>query len=490
MASVYEGLLCICIVYAALIIYRRWRIYARTRQFVLEQRRKAGIPDSDHRPMAVAAADAAARRQAAIEQRIKESDEVFRPQATDAVHSQTNPSKAIFRPKPVPNVVHDTPPQRLPLVEPETFYGPTESAFQLHSTPVAAACKRDADEISEIGRAEPRPTTTRRVRRKVAEVPEVERAETEEAGEKEQAMEEDDIYDERDSMNDDVSYSDESESMDEDEVDGVEEAEEAEEAEEVDAKTSRKRAADTSNDHGPGDEWTDTNGLRWRIGDDRVPRRAVMLVEMRPKYAMPRDAVHPDARVRVPTYIERFLSHEEYEEAKRKKQLSWQHELAHAKGSSPTSFRSDDVEDSLASIVARRSRVHSSRKGVHDLLFSDEMPLQRSLTSDGDESHSNVTLSDTSVDDKASLSSSVYSADSSRRLRLSRAASPARRSASPARLPLMQQRYARTYAPSPLSASPARTALDTEAKRKREERLLSKIRAERRALDTKQDKKE
>ena len=476
MLTVFETLWYACLAYTGFILYRRWVVYSRTRHFILEQRRKAGIPDSDHRSLPEAAADAAARRQIDYEKQLQSSDDVFRPHVSrsKALHSSFAP-EAVFRPIPVPDVEQEAKTSRVPPFEdPETFYGPTVPR-RLHSTPISAAKKRMADEISEAPEVEQRRSTVpRRVRRKVSvEVPDVHDAEEAEAmdEEDEENASEDEIESSMDE--EDISYDDGSEDMDEEETGQVESQP---------ASTSMKRSADTSADHAPGDEWTDANGLRWCIGDDGIPRRAVMLIEMRPKYSMPRDTVHPDAQLRVPTYVERFLSHDEYEEAKRKKQLSWQHELSHAKGSSPSSFQSDDVEDSLASMVARRSRGQASRKGAHDLLFSDMMRSRRLNASNADDSPSNISMSDASFDDSASFSSSFRAdqADLSGRLRLSRsAATPMRRDGLPSKsLPLLQQRYTRMYAPSPLS-SPARRALDPEAKRKREERLMSRIRDER-----------
>ena len=536
MGSIFQTLLCVLIVYWACILYRRWSVYSRTRQFVLDQRRKAGIPDTDHRPLAVAAADAAARRRAAMEQRLRESDDVFRPTALtaqNARHRENPSSPATFRPIPVPKPIavssipsvtrhlHQSKPHRRMWPEPETFYGPTVPSRTTSSSHVSSTLKprkRDADEITDAGdHDQARPVSSRRVRRKMSLEgpcrPENHQSvvvSDDDEGDLE-AMDEDDVadtsttsYDEESDLREDMkdeemssgSASLSSSSMEEDDLDNRDEVD-VSESDEVMAppagfnkrsSSALKRPADTSDDHGPGDEWTDANGLRWRIGDDGIPRRAVMLIEMKPKYAMPRDTVHPDARARVPMQIERFLSHDEYEEAKRKKQLSWQHELSHAKGSvstssSPPSFRSDDVEDSMASIVARRSRGQARRRGANDLLFSDLTRSRRSSLSGGDDSMSNVSMGDASADDSASFSSSLLGdqADMSRRLRLSRAsASPARRTASPARaVPLMRQRYARIYGASPRSQSPARTSLDQEAKRKREKRLMSRLHAER-----------
>jgi hypothetical protein len=50
------------------------------------------------------------------------------------------------------------------------------------------------------------------------------------------------------------------------------------------SKARGKRRVDDSDDHQIGDEWTDLNGLRWRMGDDGEVRREAVVMEMRLKY--------------------------------------------------------------------------------------------------------------------------------------------------------------------------------------------------------------
>lgn len=489
MPSFFECMLYALVMYWIGLFYHRWSVHARTRKFVLEQRRKAGIPDSDHRPLAVAAADVASRRQQEFERQIKESEDVFGRPDQKRLHSARMP-QPVFRPAPVrmPSAAPTHP--RARQAPPETFYGPISS-----NVPSAPARKRDADEISEIEVSNDQQKVPRRVRRRVSHVDDeikdnVRGTEAEEGYGDD--MEEDDISDENASHSYDEEEMDED--VDESEVDADENSMDEDDVQDDSSshKDRKKRPADTSNDHGPGDEWQDANGLRWRIGEDGIPRRAVMLVEMKLKYNMPRDTVHPDARVRVPTYVEKFLSHEEYEEAKRRKQLSWQHEAAQTQSqtNSPQSFQSDDtVEDSLASLVARRSYAQLRSKAGRQLLFSDVAgsgPLGRSRPASlvGDDSMSNVSMSDQGADDSTSFSSSITGdgpLSSSRRLRLARSpvASPLARSASPARYaPMLSQRYSRA-GPSTSVMSPSHRALDPEAKRQRNELLLNRLRAER-----------
>ncbi|PWN47618.1 hypothetical protein IE53DRAFT_241057 [Violaceomyces palustris] len=88
--------------------------------------------------------------------------------------------------------------------------------------------------------------------------------------------------------------------------------------------SGNKRKADTSDDREPGEEWEDLNGLKWKMGEDGVRRRATIIVEMRPKYNMPKDSQHPDAKQKVQVYVEKYLSELEYEDYKKKKLLGYQ----------------------------------------------------------------------------------------------------------------------------------------------------------------------
>lgn len=49
-------------------------------------------------------------------------------------------------------------------------------------------------------------------------------------------------------------------------------------------KAKGKRTVDDSEDHEVGEEWTDLNGLRWRMGEDGELLREALVVEMRLKY--------------------------------------------------------------------------------------------------------------------------------------------------------------------------------------------------------------
>ncbi|WFD05859.1 hypothetical protein MVES1_001193 [Malassezia vespertilionis] len=469
MVSFLSCLLALLAVHWAVIVWRRWSIHNRTQRFVRDQRRKAGIPDSDKRPLSVAAADAAKQRQEAFQKQLQECSDVFGP-AQPAPTAPTG-TRAAHAPSRAPSGAQHAAiaPQRTALLgprlhayEPETFYGP------LQPTPGAKRghAETEPQRTTKRGRVEAQAAPSSR-KRHADTAPEADGTRSADAREVRRKVESDE------DSHDSASSSEMS-------VDAEEEPERA--------VRLKKRSVDTSDDHAPGDEWHDANGLRWRIGDDGVPRRAVLLVEMKPKFKMPRDTIHPDARAKVPTYTEKFLSHEEYEDAKRKKILSWQHQLAMAQTNaamSPLSFESDDnVEDSLASLKTRRARGQARKNKGAELLFSEQArsPHSYAGSTAGIESFG-TSLSDVSGGGDLSFSSSVgseiSSASGSRRLRLG---------LSPAPPNMLGQRYARIFAASPSPLSPARATLDHAARRKREEALMARIRADRAPREVAEEK--
>ncbi|SJX60384.1 uncharacterized protein SRS1_11698 [Sporisorium reilianum f. sp. reilianum] len=90
-------------------------------------------------------------------------------------------------------------------------------------------------------------------------------------------------------------------------------------------RTKHKRQADTSDDRQPGEEWTDFEGLRWRIHPETHElQRWSDVLEWRSKYHMPRDSLHPMAKESHQVVVHKWLTREEWEEAKAKKLLSFQ----------------------------------------------------------------------------------------------------------------------------------------------------------------------
>jgi hypothetical protein len=117
-------------------------------------------------------------------------------------------------------------------------------------------------------------------------------------------------------------------------------------------KGKGKRVIDDSEDREIGEEWTDLNGLKWKMGDDGQVRREAVVVEMRPKYpTMPKDSRHPDAKLKVPVLVERYLTEAEYEEARAKKLLSFQER-----------DRQRDVEEAEAAAKKKREEELEARQ--------------------------------------------------------------------------------------------------------------------------------
>ena len=86
-----------------------------------------------------------------------------------------------------------------------------------------------------------------------------------------------------------------------------------------------KRQADTSDDRQPGEEWTDYEGLRWRIHPETHElQRWSDVLEWRSKYRMPRDSLHPMAKESHQVVVHKWLTKQEWEDAKAKKLLSFQ----------------------------------------------------------------------------------------------------------------------------------------------------------------------
>lgn len=444
MPTLFEWSLGVLAVYWAIILWRRWDTHARTQRFVLDQRRKAGIPDSDHRPIAEAAADAQRRRQEALAAQLQQTEDVFRLPS----HTVNLPTSGSARRR---------------RAEAETVQYNLPTTMLITSSPALPPRPRAAPHVAPRAKRPHEEGSEQKAKRE-----RVERLERHDSLKRHADAPDDRRVRRRVTFVPDEDESSESEMSDETVEDVPDESEpsdasmEEDEEEDLGPSPSRKRAADTSDDHQPGDEWEDANGLRWRIGEDGVPRRAVTVVEMRPKYRMPRDAQHPDARLRVPTYTEKYLSHEEYEEAKRKKVLSWQYERARLAATTSSLPEADEsVEDSLASLVSRRR----GRRGHPDQLPEsprrhDEVPDESQVSVPG--SDDSLSFSSMSAVDRSPA------IGASRRLRLSQ------RTASPAPGGLLAQRYAQAY-----NSSPARSALDNETKRHREETLMAKVREQR-----------
>lgn len=123
------------------------------------------------------------------------------------------------------------------------------------------------------------------------------------------------------------------------------------------SKARGKRVLDDSEDHEVGDEWTDLNGLRWRMGEDGEVRREAVVVEMRLKYPnMPKDSRHPDAKVKVPVLVEKFLTEHEYEAMRIKKLLGFQEEERQREIDEAEAKRRKKQEEEEAEMRARAAQ--------------------------------------------------------------------------------------------------------------------------------------
>lgn len=147
-------------------------------------------------------------------------------------------------------------------------------------------------------------------------------------------------------------------------------------------KARGKRILDDSEDHEIGDEWTDLNGLRWRMGEDRELRREAIVVEMRFKYPdMPKDSRHPDAKIKVPVLVEKFLTEQEYDEMKSKKLLGFQElerqrEIEEAEAAKRKK-EEEEAKERQRAIAERGDRTIATPKKVRDVYALYESPFKR-----------------------------------------------------------------------------------------------------------------
>lgn len=147
-------------------------------------------------------------------------------------------------------------------------------------------------------------------------------------------------------------------------------------------KARGKRILDDSDDHEIGDEWTDLNGLRWRMGEDRELRREAIVVEMRFKYPdMPKDSRHPDAKIKIPVHVEKFLTEQEYDDMKSKKLLGFQ-ELERQREIEEAEAKKREKEEEEArerqrAIAERGDRTIATPKKVRDVYALYDSPFKR-----------------------------------------------------------------------------------------------------------------
>ncbi|KZT12596.1 uncharacterized protein LAESUDRAFT_746145 [Laetiporus sulphureus 93-53] len=77
-----------------------------------------------------------------------------------------------------------------------------------------------------------------------------------------------------------------------------------------------------------GEEW-DANGVRYKVGPNGQRLRQALLKRSRSRFPMPKDSQHPDRAANVDILVEKWLSEEEYQAAKERRELAWQEEDVH-----------------------------------------------------------------------------------------------------------------------------------------------------------------
>lgn len=153
-----------------------------------------------------------------------------------------------------------------------------------------------------------------------------------------------------------------------------------------------KRALDTSDDRKPGDEWVDYEGLRWRIeASTHELQRLSDVVELRSKYKMPKDSMHPMAKERHQVIVSKWLTKEEWEDAKAHKLLGYQ-EAERAQEKAKQEQEARDRSMRKQEILAQLRETSSPNKRLNSYLASKQRAsnslrsAESSLLEDGDRS--------------------------------------------------------------------------------------------------------
>ncbi|KAL7420202.1 hypothetical protein Q5752_005168 [Cryptotrichosporon argae] len=132
-------------------------------------------------------------------------------------------------------------------------------------------------------------------------------------------------------------------------------------------------------------EWADAAGVRWHRSASGGVYRLAAVRERRKKFNMPTDSDHPDAAVEHDVLVERWLTEDEYDAAKRERRLGWQDTPATTATATPLRAAA-----SSASLKTSSPRVYT--------------PLRRSV-------FNSPTLSDSGIGNAISRSSSAVSVD-------------------------------------------------------------------------------
>ncbi|THG97616.1 hypothetical protein EW026_g4413 [Hermanssonia centrifuga] len=73
-----------------------------------------------------------------------------------------------------------------------------------------------------------------------------------------------------------------------------------------------------------GEEWEAT-GVRYKVGPNGQRLRQALVKKTRSRFPMPKDSEHPDRSAHIDVFVEEWLPEEEYQTAKERHELSWQH---------------------------------------------------------------------------------------------------------------------------------------------------------------------
>ncbi|KAK0230421.1 hypothetical protein IW262DRAFT_1338291 [Armillaria fumosa] len=88
-----------------------------------------------------------------------------------------------------------------------------------------------------------------------------------------------------------------------------------------------------------GEEW-ESNGVRYKVGPNGQRLRQALVKKAGQRYIMPKDSQHPDREANIEVCVEKWLSEEEFREAKQQRLLAWQ-DSTPSKSSEPSTPSSE-----------------------------------------------------------------------------------------------------------------------------------------------------
>ncbi|KAK0461770.1 uncharacterized protein EV420DRAFT_127421 [Desarmillaria tabescens] len=88
-----------------------------------------------------------------------------------------------------------------------------------------------------------------------------------------------------------------------------------------------------------GEEW-ESNGVRYKVGPNGQRLRQALVKKAGQRYIMPKDSQHPDREANIEVCVEKWLTEEEFREAKQQRLLAWQ-DSTPSKSSEPSTPSSE-----------------------------------------------------------------------------------------------------------------------------------------------------